>query len=171
MQIFNKVMQFISVISLLTVAFLALFIPANIRKASEFLYILNYNKVVPIFIGFIIVFFFFFWILIQLWEKKKHQMLIISGEKGEISICLTAIEDFVKKLCLKIEGVKDIKVKALKQRKCLKLNTKFTLTKSSIIPQITSEAKEFVEKQLRDVLGIKGVLKINFQVRKIETSS
>jgi len=87
-------------------------------------------------------------------EKRYKKTLINSTELGDVNITLGAIDNLVKKVVKKREGIFDINTDINNGESGLDINLSIKVYSDYIIPQLTSELQKVVKSYLEDTTGV-----------------
>jgi hypothetical protein len=160
---------FMSIGILISMGGLGYISKADIEQLFE-TYNLNLdNKILLIIIG-VVVFLIGISILnIILFRKKSPKTLFIKTDNGEVNIAFAAIEDFIKRIVLKIQEVKDIKIKIQVKGKNLKVFGKVVLNTETAVTDIVEKIQEQIVEKLNEMLGVN--IKVNVFINVVKVSS
>ena len=132
----------------------ALYATANIRL------ILGLTGILLIFISVMVV---------QLTLGKIHREKTIAFENpdGQVTISLSAIEDFIKRALRQLPEVKELKPNVRAGKKGISIVTRVTLYSDAKIPETTEKIQNLVKTRVQDMLGVEEPISIRVHVVKI----
>jgi uncharacterized alkaline shock family protein YloU len=108
---------------------------------------------------------YLFYILAR--EIRLGSAISFQNPEGEVKVLLSAIEEFLKRLEGRIDGVREMKPKLLMTKKGLEINARVTLEPNTNIPEATTRAQETLREYVEGVLGIKNIALIKVLITKI----
>jgi hypothetical protein len=95
------------------------------------------------------------WLLFSGLKTRRHRETVVkTGDMGNISISLTAIENLVLKITRDIEKVKDVKVNIIRHDGGVSVFLRLVVTYDVIIPEMTSELQKAVKEYIENTAGI-----------------
>ncbi|MGM0437108.1 MAG: alkaline shock response membrane anchor protein AmaP [Bacillota bacterium] len=87
-------------------------------------------------------------------EKKYKKTLINSTDLGDINITLGAIDNLVKKIVKKREGIFEINTDINNSESGLNIDLSIKVYSDYIIPELTNELQKVVKSYLEDTTGV-----------------
>jgi len=108
-------------------------------------------------------------LIIQLAISKLEREKTIAFENpdGQVTVSLTAIEDFMKRMVRQIPEIKELKPKVIATKKGIIVNAKVTLFSEISIPNITEKIQSIVKNRIQDMLGIEEPIVIKVHINKL----
>ncbi|MEW6235715.1 MAG: alkaline shock response membrane anchor protein AmaP [Candidatus Omnitrophota bacterium] len=100
-------------------------------------------------------------------EPRMRKHIILEDESGAIGVSLDAIEDFIKRKAININGVRDLHVRAEAVEGELLLKTKVVLELQRNVPEFTKMFQEKIHRELVDTLGLQNVKEVQVLIQKI----
>ncbi|MFH1407177.1 MAG: alkaline shock response membrane anchor protein AmaP [Candidatus Omnitrophota bacterium] len=107
--------------------------------------------------------------LIQfVWGKiQRERTIAFSNPDGQVTISLSAIEDFIKKVARQIPEVKDLRPDVLATKKGLDIFARATLFTDVNIPDTTEKIQSTIKARIMDIIGIEEAVNVKVHVVKI----
>jgi len=100
-------------------------------------------------------------------EPRMRKHIVLEDESGAIGVSLDAIEDFIKRKAININGVRDLHVRAEAVDGELVLKTKVVLELQRNVPEFTKMFQEKIHRELVDTLGLQNVKEVQVLIQKI----
>jgi uncharacterized alkaline shock family protein YloU len=97
----------------------------------------------------------------------EERSISFQSDTGETRVAFKAIEDFIKKLAPKIDGIVEIKPRLVGSRNQLYINNVAILEADTNISEVTEELRINIKKHIQDVMGIDSIASINIDVAKV----
>jgi|GEM_PF-2291711 len=98
---------------------------------------------------------------------RRERTIILTGPHGEVRVTLGAIEDFIKMLRTRVDGVKEMRPKVFIRATGLKIYIKVWVWSDTNIHETTSKIQDIVKQSVFDTLGITEVAEVRVLVVKI----
>ena len=102
--------------------------------------------------------------------RKPQQNISFSTPSGQIQISSDAIEDYAKKVALKIDGIKDIQTAITTSEAGLAFYIKTNVYEGTPLPQLTTELQDSIKRSMKNNLGLEQEMEVNVIIGKIEES-
>jgi hypothetical protein len=166
MNIFNKVIMVLILICIICISLVAVFNEfADFFQWSDFaLRIFNPQVDIPTYITVLAAITVFavsvVLLLLELYRRKSKVANISSSKEGNVMITLDTVASQIKNETLKVDGLKDIKVKIVPKATGIIINMYAKLKEDIDIPSIMQEIVKSATNIASEKLGIK-VIKIN----------
>jgi len=108
-------------------------------------------------------------LLLQLFMGKlqREKNISFTNPDGRVSISLHAIEDYIKRIAVSIQEIKDIKSEVVAGKKAIEIFTKVTLWSDINIPETTEKIQSIIKLRLQEMLGIEESIYVEVNVIKI----
>ncbi|MDI6786365.1 MAG: alkaline shock response membrane anchor protein AmaP [bacterium] len=87
-------------------------------------------------------------------SAKQEKVVTISGDLGDVEISLYALEDYIKRICIKESFVKAVSVKILLKRKNIITKIKASIWSGYNIPEIVSKIQTNIRAFLENDLNL-----------------
>lgn len=120
-------------------------------------------------IGIAVFLLFMNFLYYQFCSVNVHREKIIAFENplGLVRVSLVALEDLVKKLLIKQEGVKEIRPIISAVKKGLNVKIKISLDTETHIPEFTSMLQDLVTRKIQDIIGLTDPVQVEIYITKI----
>ncbi len=128
----------------------------------------NWGKILIIAFGFITLgcSLSLFALLLGLEPGTKRQV-VFENEGGSVGVALDAVEDFIKRKCSNITGVRDLQVRAEEENGELRLQTKVVLELQRNVPDFSREFQQRIHRELEETLGFQNIKEVKVLIHKI----
>ncbi len=139
-------------------------------QAITFIYLIYSDEQLRIIFGsatglLLVVNFAFFKLFTR--NSKKEKIIAFDNPSGRVSVALTALEDLVKRMTVKLSEVRDVKSSITTSKKGLKIKIRLVLCSEVNIPEVTSRVQDSVKKKIQDTIGLDEAVDIAIYVGKI----
>ncbi len=98
---------------------------------------------------------------------KKDRVIAFQNPDGEVSVSLSAIEDYVRKIVKGIPGIKDIRSRVDMNKKGINITSAVTMAADANIPEVTEHIQMLVRSNVQNMLGVEEKVNIKLRVNKI----
>ncbi len=136
------------------------------------LYVLYHDSQMRLFIGclavFILIINFIFMRAISVY-KQREKTIAFDNPSGRVSISLTALEDLIRRVILKILEIKEVRSSITASKKGLTIHSRIVLSSDVNIPEITSRVQELVKRKIQDTIGLEEAITVRVHIVKIIT--
>jgi len=108
-------------------------------------------------------------LVMQLAMGRLHREKTIAFENpdGQVTVALSAIENFLKGLVKHIPQIKELKPNIVAGKKGIIIDTKVTLYSDLNIPNVTETIQSIVKSRVQDMLGIEEAIVVKVNIAKI----
>ncbi len=100
-------------------------------------------------------------------EPGVRRQVVLEGEGGKIGVALDAVEDFIKRKCSSIPGIRDLQVRAEDENGELNIRTKLILELHRNVPEFTKEFQGKIYRELNETLGLQNIKEVQVMIHKI----
>lgn len=100
-------------------------------------------------------------------KMQRERTIAFANPDGEVTIALSAIEDFIKKIARQMPEVKELKSDVIASKKCVEISTRATLWSDTNIPDVTEKIQAVIRTKLQEMLGIEEKIEVRVHVVKI----
>ena len=108
---------------------------------------------------------------IRLGKKiKSSKMVGFKNPDGEVTVAITAIEDYVKKIAKGIAGIKDVRSKVLVNKKGINITAKISMSAGANIPESTERVQMEIKHKIQEMLGVEEKINTTVHINKIAKS-
>ncbi|MFH1782387.1 MAG: alkaline shock response membrane anchor protein AmaP [Candidatus Omnitrophota bacterium] len=98
---------------------------------------------------------------------RKDKNIAFDNPYGRVTVSLTAIEDYIKKLTNEMSEVKEIKSSINSIKSGIEVNAKVILYSGFNIPEVTEKIQSAIKMRLQEMLGLEETVVIKVHVVKI----
>jgi len=100
-------------------------------------------------------------------KMQREKTIAFSNPDGQVTVSLSAIEDFIRKSAQHIEEVKELKSDVIATKKGIQITSKVILWADTNIPETTEKIQQLIKSRLQEMLSIEDVIQIRVHVLKI----
>lgn len=98
---------------------------------------------------------------------QRERTIAFENPDGQVTISLTAIEDFIKRAIKQMPEVKELRPSARASKKGILIINRVTLFSDINIPEVTEKIQNIVKMRVQDMLGVEEPINIRVHVVKI----
>lgn len=98
---------------------------------------------------------------------KKEKTIAFENPDGQVTISLTAIEDFIKRAMKQLPEVKESRPNVKASKKGITIVNRVVLFSDVNIPETTEKIQNIVKSRVQDMLGVEEPVEIQINVVKI----
>lgn len=98
---------------------------------------------------------------------QKEKTIAFENPDGQVTISLTAIEDFIKRSMKQLPEVKESRPSVRASKKGITIINKVVLFSDTNIPETTEKIQGIVKSRVQDMLGVEEPVEIQVNVTKI----
>lgn len=117
--------------------------------------------------GILLIFISIMVIQIAMGKIRREKTIAFENPDGQVTISLSAIEDFIKRALKQLPEVKELKPSVRASKKGILIINKVTLYSDINIPEITEKIQNIVKSRVQDMLGVEEPINIKVHVVKI----
>jgi uncharacterized alkaline shock family protein YloU len=113
------------------------------------------------------------WAAYQFTVARVHRQknIAFNNPDGQVSISLSAIEEFIRKIGSSLPEVKELKSDCIATKKGIDISTKVVFWSDANIPESTEKIQGIVKAKIQEMLGIDEPIIVKIHVTKIATRS
>ncbi|MFA5338769.1 MAG: alkaline shock response membrane anchor protein AmaP [Candidatus Omnitrophota bacterium] len=100
---------------------------------------------------------------------QRQKNIAFNNPDGQVSISLSAIEEFIRKIGSSLPEVKEMKSDCIATKKGIDISTKVIFWADANIPESTEKIQGLVKSKIQEMLGIDEPIIIKIHVTKIAT--
>jgi uncharacterized alkaline shock family protein YloU len=100
-------------------------------------------------------------------RMQREKTIAFENPDGEVTISLSAIEDFVKKSVDELREVKELRSNVTASKKGIDIVCKATIYADSNIPETTERIQAIVKSKVQEMLGVEEAINIKIHITKI----
>lgn len=98
---------------------------------------------------------------------QRERTIAFENPDGQVTISLSAIEDFIKRALKQLPEVKELKPSVRAGKKGISIISRVTLFSDVHIPETTEKIQNIVKSRVQDMLGVEEPITIKVHVVKI----
>jgi len=98
---------------------------------------------------------------------KKEKTIAFENPDGQVTISLTAIEDFIKRSIKQIAEVKESRPSVRASKKGITIVNRVVLFSDANIPEVTEKMQGMMKTRVQEMLGVEEPVEIQINVTKI----
>jgi len=102
-------------------------------------------------------------------RKQREKTIAFENPEGQVTVSLSAIEDFIKKAVSNLPEIKELKSSVTASKKGINILCKVTLFSDSNIPETTERIQSIVKSKVQDMLGVEESIDIKVNVTNISS--
>jgi uncharacterized alkaline shock family protein YloU len=106
-------------------------------------------------------------IQITMGKIQREKTIAFENPDGQVTISLTAIEDFIKRALKQLPEVKELRPYVKAGKKGIRIINRVTLYSDINIPETTERIQNIVKSRVQDMLGVEEPINIRVHVVKI----
>lgn len=100
-------------------------------------------------------------------RAQRERTIAFENPEGEVTISLSAIEDFIKRIFVDNAEIKELKPACVAGKKGIEVSSKVSLWQDVKIPEITEKIQTVIKSKLQQLLGIDESISVKVHVIKI----
>ncbi|MFH1190473.1 MAG: alkaline shock response membrane anchor protein AmaP [Candidatus Omnitrophota bacterium] len=104
---------------------------------------------------------------IAMGKLTREKTIAFENPDGQVTISLSAIEDFIKRALKQLPEVKELKPNVRASKKGITIINRVTLFSDISIPETTEKIQNLVKSRVQDMLGVDEPINIKVHVVKI----
>lgn len=104
---------------------------------------------------------------ITMGKIRREKTIAFENPDGQVTIALSAIEDFIKRSLKQLPEVKELKPNVRANKKGILIINRVTLFSDVNIPETTEKIQNIVKSRVQDMLGVEEPINIKVHVVKI----
>ncbi len=104
-------------------------------------------------------------------RMQSEKTIAFENPEGQVTVSLTAIEDFIKKSVQHLTGVKELRANVVASKKGINVVCRATIFADSNIPQATERIQAIVKSKVQEILGVEETINIKIHVIKISSGN
>jgi uncharacterized alkaline shock family protein YloU len=106
---------------------------------------------------------------INLNKMRAQKTIAFENPEGQVTVSLSAIEDFIKKSVYSLPEVKELRSNVTANKKGINIVCRATIFADSNIPATTERIQSIVKSRVQDMLGVEETINIKIHVTKISS--
>lgn len=117
--------------------------------------------------GILLIFISIMVVQVAMGTIKREKTIAFENPDGQVTISLSAIEDFIKRALKQLPEVKELKPNVRAGKKGISIINRVTLFSDINIPETTEKIQSIVKSRVQDMLGVEEPINIKVHVVKI----
>lgn len=98
---------------------------------------------------------------------KRDRVIAFQNPDGEVTVSLSAIEDYIRKIAKNIPSIKDIRPRVDIGKKGIEIITDVSISPAANIPEITERIQAEVKNKVHGMLGVEEKINMQMNIKKI----
>lgn len=164
--IFYAVIVIVIGVALIVFA-LNLLLPADINNLLMLVQSSQNSRVVVGLLGALLILISFSFAQIILGKFQREKTIAFATSSGQVTISLSAVEDLIRRLAVKIPEVKELRPNVVANKKGIVVEMRVILRTEANIPDLTGRLQEITKSKIQEVLGVEEQIIIRIHVAKI----
>jgi len=132
----------------------------TIYSTSNIRLILGLSGILLVFISIMVV-------QLTMGKIRREKTIAFENPDGQVTIALSAIEDFIKRAMKNLPEVKELRPNVKASKKGIRIINRVTLFSDVNIPETTEKIQNIVKTRVQDMLGVEEPISIRVHVVKI----
>ncbi|MFA5143142.1 MAG: alkaline shock response membrane anchor protein AmaP [Candidatus Omnitrophota bacterium] len=117
--------------------------------------------------GLVLIFISIMVVQLTVGKIRREKTIAFENPDGQVTIALSAIEDFIRRALRQLPEVKELKPNVRAGKKGIIIINKVTLFSDVNIPETTEKIQNIVKSRVQDMLGVEEPISIRVHVVKI----
>lgn len=139
----------------------------QLTSAINLVYIKPNLRLVTGFTGLLLIAISLLIIQIAISKMEREKTIAFDNPDGQVTVSLSAIEDFMKRMARQVPEIKELKPKVIATKKGIVVDAKVTLYSEISIPNITEKIQSIVKNRVQDMLGIEEAIIVRVHINKL----
>ena len=106
-------------------------------------------------------------IQIVIGKMQMERTIAFDNPDGQVTISLSAIEDFIKRLTRQLSEIKELKPTVIATKKGVDIMTRLVLYSDTNIPEVTERVQNIIKGKIQEILGIEESIFVRVHIAKI----
>lgn len=104
-------------------------------------------------------------------RQEKERIISFNNPLGRVTISMSALEDLIRRLVLKMPQIKEIRPSIVSIKKGLDVDIRLVLRSDAHIPDLMADLQEMIKRKIQDVIGMEERVNIRVHVLKISADA
>ncbi|MDP8298661.1 MAG: alkaline shock response membrane anchor protein AmaP [Candidatus Tantalella remota] len=104
-------------------------------------------------------------------KLNRSKIITFQNPDGEVTVALSAIENFVLRVAKDIPGIKDVKSRVEVNKKGINITSFVSIEAGTNIPEATEQIQMMVKARVQDMLGVEENINMKMHISKIMKGS
>ncbi|MFH1837507.1 MAG: alkaline shock response membrane anchor protein AmaP [Candidatus Omnitrophota bacterium] len=101
---------------------------------------------------------------------RKSRFISFSNPDGEVTISLSAVEEYVYKIAKNIKGIKDVRSHVDSRKGVINVVTDVSISATANIPEVTERIQMEVKNKIQSMLGVEEGINVKMNIKRIAKS-
>lgn len=143
-------------------------VPPDAVKASiDAIYATTNTRLILGITGVLLIFISVLVLQITMGKIRREKTIAFENPDGQVTISLSAIEDFIKRAIRQLPEVKELRPSVRANKRGISIINRVTLFSEVNIPETTEKIQNIVKSRVQDMLGVEEPVNIQVHVVKI----
>jgi len=138
-----------------------------IKDALDLIYTTPNTRLILGITGVLLIFISLLVVQITMGKIQRERTIAFENPDGQVTISLTAIEDFIKRSLKQLPEVKELRPFVRASKKGIIIKNRVTLFSDVNIPETTEKIQNIVKARVQDMVGVEEPITIRVHVIKI----
>ena len=173
MKLFNGITRFFYTLILILLGACLILVALNFIPKESLINVINQIYVKPDlriitgFTGLLLIGISLLVIQLAIGKMEREKIIAFENPDGQVTVSLTAIEDFMRRLARQVPEIKELRPKVTATKKGIIVDAKVTLYSEISIPNITEKIQSIVKNRVQDMLGIEEAIIVKVHINKL----
>jgi len=104
-------------------------------------------------------------------KLKRSKIIAFQNPDGEVTVSLSAIEEYVLRVARGVHGIKDIRASVSANKKGINIVANVSVSAGSNIPEMTEAIQSEVKNKVHGMLGVEEKINMTMHIKKITGSA
>lgn len=95
------------------------------------------------------------------------RVIAFQNSEGEVTVSLSAIEDYIRKIGRNIVGIKDVRSRVAVSKKGVEIKVSAAVAASANIPEVTERLQMEIKNKVQNMLGMEEKINVLLHIRNI----
>ena len=100
-------------------------------------------------------------------KLNKNRIIAFQNPDGEVTISLSAVEDYIRKVAGSISDIKEIRSRVSAGRKGINITCDAAIFSGANIPEVTEKMQQVLKNKLNSMLGVEEKINVTMNISKI----
>ena len=174
MRIFSGFTMFFYTLVFLAIGCGLIILSLNIIANEEVINFLDYSystfvntRLIMGLVGLLLILYSLVAVQVSLGNIRREKTIAFDNPSGQVTISLSAIEDFIKRTAAHITEIKELRPSVTAGKKGINIVNRVTIYSDSNIPETTEKIQNILKSRIQDMLGIEEAINIKVHIAKI----
>jgi len=139
----------------------------TMMEAIGLLYATTNTRLILGVTGILLIFISLMVVQVAMGRMQREKTIAFENPDGQVTISLSAIEDFIKRALKQLPEVKELRPNVRAGKKGILITSRVVLFSDVNIPETTEKIQNIVKSRVQDILGVEEPINIKVHVIKI----